>query len=145
MNNKQLDVFIDGLQDEILAEAKEAFGDKGFDRWRNPQFCGAMEDADSHAALTGTCGDTMEIFLKMEDDRVIQASYRTDGCSSSSICGSFAAELSIGKRAGEILDMSGKTILKETGRFPKEEEHCAHLAITTLKEAVNLYMRKLTD
>lgn len=145
MNNKELDTFIENLQDEIFAEAQNSFGDKGFDRWCNPQFCGAMENADSHAVLTGTCGDTMEIFLKMKEYRVIQASYRTNGCGSSSICGSFAAELSIGKKADEILDMSGKTILKEIGRFPKDEEHCAHLAIATLKEAINLYMKKLAD
>ncbi len=141
MNNKELDVFLNNLQDNIFTEAKESYGDRGFDRWCNPRFCKVLENADSHAVLTGSCGDTMEIFLKMKGDRVTKASYRTDGCGSSSICGSFAAELSIGKRADEILDMSGKTILEETGRFPKEEEHCAHLAITTLKEAINLYMK----
>ena len=144
MNNKELDVFIDDLQHEVNAEAIQAYGEKGFARWRNPKRCHSMEDADSHAVLKGGCGDTMEIFIKMEEGRVKDASYRTDGCGSSSICGSFAAELSIGKRPEEILDMSGKTILEEIGRFPQEEEHCAHLAISTLQEAINQYMQKKT-
>jgi len=46
-----------------------------------------------------------------------------------------------GKNADEILDMIKDTILNELGRFPKGEQHCAHLAITTVKEVINKYMR----
>lgn len=142
MPSNKLDAFLDRLQDDINNEAYEAYGPKGYERWRNPKYCHAMEDCDSRASLTGDCGDTMEIFIKMAEERVVDGSYRTTGCASSSICGSFAVELALGKTAGEILDMSGQTILDELGRFPKKEEHCAHLAITTLQEALNIYMRK---
>jgi nitrogen fixation NifU-like protein len=142
MDNKSLDAFIDKLQDDILNEAYSAYGKKGYDRWLNPKFCNTINNPDAQAALTGECGDTMEIFLCMNGETVEDASYRTNGCASSSICGSFAAELVIGKSADEILDMTGETILKELGRFPKDEQHCAHLAITTVKEAINRYMRE---
>ena len=141
MDNKSLDAFIDKLQEDILSEAYSAYGKRGYDRWLHPKFCNTISNADAHAALTGDCGDTMEIFLSMNGEIVKDASYRTTGCASSSICGSFAAELAIGKSADEILDMTGETILNELGRFPQEEQHCAHLAITTVKEAINTYMR----
>tara|TARA_Y100000589_G_scaffold311224_1_gene330387 strand:+ start:59 stop:508 length:450 start_codon:yes stop_codon:yes gene_type:complete len=145
MNNKDLDAFIDKLQGDILDEAYSAYGEKGYDRWLNPKFCNTISNPDGYACLTGECGDTMEIFLTMSGETVEDASYRTTGCASSSICGSFAAELAIGRRADEILDMTGDTILKELGRFPKEEQHCAHLAITTLKEAINRYMQRMNS
>ena len=140
MNNKELDAFVDKLQQDIFDEAYQAYGQKGYERWLNPKFCHEMQDYDSHAALTGECGDTIEIFISMDGETVRDGSYTTTGCASSSICGSFAVELSLGKTAEEILDMSGTTILEKLGSFPKDEEHCAHLAISTMKEAINKYM-----
>lgn len=142
MDNKDLDTFLDRLQEDILNEAYSAYGKKGYDRWLNPKFCNTITNPDVYAALTGECGDTMEISLCMDGEKVTDASYSTNGCGSSSICGSFAAELAIGKSADEILDMTGDTIFNELGRFPQDEQHCAHLAITTVKEAINKYMRQ---
>ncbi len=93
----KLDVFLDNLQNEIFEEARQALGEKGFHRWRNPKFCGRMENPDGYGRVTGECGDTMEIFLKFKDNRISHASYVTNGCASSSISGSFAAELTLGK------------------------------------------------
>lgn len=140
MNNQDFDALIDKIQNEIFDEAKNALGEKGFDRWRNPRYRGVMEDADEHALLKGSCGDTMEMYIRVKDDRVEQVTYVTDGCSSSSIAGSFASELAMGKTFAEVLDMTGADVLHEIGTFPKAEEHCAHLAITTLQEAVNSFL-----
>ena len=140
MNDQEFDALINRIQDEVFTEAREALGEKGFDRWRNPKYCGKMEDADTSAQLTGACGDTMWMYIKAHDNRLENISYFTDGCSSSSIAGSFAAELGMGKTFEEVLDLTGADVLREIGRFPKEEEHCAHLAVRTLQEAVNTYM-----
>ena len=89
----KLDQFIDDLQEQIFDEARQSLGEKGFDRWRNPRFAGKMENPDAHGRVRGTCGDTMEIFFKFENNRVKQGSYYTDGCASSGVSGSFAIEL----------------------------------------------------
>lgn len=140
MNDQEFDALVNKIQNQVFTEAKDALGDKGFERWRNPKFCGVMQDADSHARLKGSCGDTMEMFIRVKDDRLEQVSYFTDGCSSSSIAGSFAAELATGKTFEEVLDLKGADILQVIGTFPKAEEHCAHLAVTTLQEAVNSFL-----
>jgi len=140
MKDREFDELIHKIQDKIFAEAKNALGNKGFDRWRNPRYCGVMKNADSHARLKGSCGDTMEMYIRLKDDRIEQASYVTDGCSSSSIAGSFTAELALNKSLVEVLDMTGADVLREIGTFPEAEEHCAHLAVRTLQEAVNCYM-----
>ena len=134
------DTFVDQLQEQIFDETRDAFGEAGFQRWRNPQFRGPLADADSHARVKGSCGDTMEIFLKFENGRVSEAAYLTDGCGSSTVCGSFAAEMAFGKSPEELTDITGDAILEKLGRFPEEERHCAFLAAQTLQEAVERYM-----
>jgi len=134
------DNFVNDLQEQIFDEAKDAYGEKGFQRWRNPLYNGKLESPDGHARITGDCGDTMEIFLKFENDRVKQALYFTDGCASSSICGSFAAELAMGKDPDELADITGDSVLEKIGRLPETDMHCAGLAAATLQEALSSYM-----
>jgi len=84
----------------------------------------------------------MEIFLRFEQETVAEASFQTDGCGSSAVCGSFAAEMAHGKTPDELLDVTGEAILEKLGGLPKEEKHCAFLAGETLQEALSSYMKK---
>ena len=136
-----LDDFVDNLQQQIYDEARAAYGEKGFQRWLNPRHHGRMADADAHARVTGQCGDTMEIYLKFENGHVETATYFTDGCAASGICGSFAAELALGKDADALTDITGEAVRREIGRLPPEEEHCADLAAAAVQEALSRYMK----
>ena len=140
--NNDLDSFVDQLQEQIFAETREAFGEKVYQRWRQPLYMQAMDSPDGHANLRGECGDSIEIFLKFESNRVTQASFLTDGCATSVVCGSFAAEIALGKTTDELLDIDGKVILNELGGLPAENEHCAHLAAESLHAALDDFMRK---
>lgn len=135
-----LDEFLNNLQEKIFDDAKQAYGEKGFHRWRNPCFMGRMENCDSFARIKGKCGDTMEIYLKFENNRVKEASYFTDGCASSGLAGSFAAELAIGKDPDELVDINGISVLEAIGKLPDDDRHCADLAAATLQEALSKYM-----
>jgi nitrogen fixation NifU-like protein len=137
-----LDDFVARLQDQIFEETREAYGELGFQRWRNPLYRGAMPDADGHGRVTGKCGDTIELFLKFEDDRVARATFITDGCGSSTVCGSLAAELALSKNPDELAGVTGEKILEVLGRFPKEDEHCAFLAVESLQAALDDHMRR---
>ena len=139
----KIDAFVAELQEQIFDETREAFGEAGFARWRNPLYQGPLEDADSHASVKGTCGDTMQMFLKFDDQgRVCDAAYLTDGCGSSTVCGSFAAEMTLGKTPDELTEITGEAVLEKIGRFPEEDHHCAFLAAATIQEALSQYMRK---
>jgi len=137
-----LDDFVQDLQGQIYEETRAAYGDVAFERWMNPLYMGMIDNPDGYGCVTGSCGDTMQIFLKFENDKVKEASFLTDGCGASAVCGSFAAELSRGKSPDELLAISGDAILKILGGLPKEDEHCAYLAGETLQEALNEYMIK---
>ena len=138
--DKTFDEFTMRLQKEIFEEAKETYGEEAFKRWLNPIYMGIISNPDGYACLKGVCGDTMEIFLKFENEKVKEASYQTDGCGSSNICGSFAAEMALGKNPDELLNITGGAIIKRLGGLPDAEEHCAFLAAETLQEALNSYM-----
>ena len=142
--DRSIDDFIAQFQNEIMKQVKETYGEKVYERWQNPLYRGAIKDADGYARLKGRCEDTMEIFLKFQENLVNKAAFQTDGCGSSIVCGSVAAEVSFGKTPEELLDVSDADILMTLGGLPKEDEHCAFLAAATLHEAVNNYMMKLT-
>mgnify|MGYP001815105853 CR=1 FL=1 len=147
MTDKAFDAIVQQLQDQAFDDARQAYGDKGFERWRNPRFNGPLEDADADASggVLGVCGDTINIYLKFNGERVEKASYTTDGCGSSGLCGSFTAELAHGKNPEELLELTPEDVLNTIGTFPAEETHCATLAISALQEALNNYMISVVD
>lgn len=138
----KLDAFVDSLQKQIFDEAMDVLGEEGFDRWRHPRYRGKPDRFDVHSRATGSCGDSMEIFLRLDGDRVVDASYLTDGCGTSNVCGSFAAEMTLGKAVEEIADITGEAILARLGNVPEGERHCAFLAAGTVQEALRIYMTR---
>ncbi len=138
----EFDRFVQAMQDQINEETRRDYGEAAYERWRNPKYAGVLVNPDGYGRVTGTCGDTMQIFLRFQGERVSEATFQTDGCGSSGICGSFAAELALGKTAEEIAGVSGQTILDVLGGLPEEDRHCAFLAAETLQEALDDSMKK---
>ncbi|PKN62512.1 MAG: iron-sulfur cluster assembly scaffold protein [Deltaproteobacteria bacterium HGW-Deltaproteobacteria-15] len=136
------DDFTRGLQSQVYEETRKAYGQVAFERWLKPLYMGGMRDPDGYGRIIGTCGDRMEIFLRFEKNRVKEVMFQTDGCGSSTICGSFAAELAQGKSPEEITEITGELIISVLGGLPEEDRHCAFLAAQTLQEALDQYMKK---
>ena len=70
-----IDDFVEDIKRQIYEETKEAYGETAYQRWRNPLYRGTMTDPDGHGCLGGVCGDAVEIFLKIQNDRVVDASF----------------------------------------------------------------------
>jgi nitrogen fixation NifU-like protein len=113
-----------------------------FHNWLDSLQWKALKDPDGHACLTGKCGETIEIFLNFNGERVKEAAYLTNGCLSSRVCAALAAHMAHGKTPDEVLDITAQSILDLLGDFPKEQEHCAFLAAESLQEALHNYMIK---
>jgi nitrogen fixation NifU-like protein len=141
----KLDDFVEGLQNTIFEDTLRIYGEKAYRRWRNPLYMNSMQNPDGYGRITGPCGDTMEIFLKFNDGKVSDASFLTDGCGPSQICGSFAVELALGKNSEELKEITNETILNVVGGLPEEDQHCALLAANTLHEAVGYYVKKIAS
>ena len=102
---------------------------------QNPRNVGPLESYNGHACITGPCGDTMEIWLRVEDGRAEEIAFKTDGCRSSVACGSMATDLARGAPLEDVSAIQQKTILEALAGFPEEAHHCALLAANTLHAA----------
>ncbi|MDM7998774.1 MAG: iron-sulfur cluster assembly scaffold protein [Dehalococcoidia bacterium] len=121
-------------------QAEATYSETAVDHMRNPRNVGMISNADGQASITGPCGDTMEIWLRVEDGVIKQASSWTDGCGATIAAGSVTTELAKGKSAGEAFRITQQDVLKALGGLPDESVHCALLAANTMKEAVKDYL-----
>ena len=128
------------LQELILADARNIYSEIVIDHAMKPRNVGVMQDADGFARVTGPCGDTMEIWLKVNSDTIINASFMTDGCGTSIASGSMVTEMAKGKSMTDAQKISQQDVLDALGGLPDETEHCALLAVNTLKEAIRSYL-----
>ncbi|MBW1859855.1 MAG: iron-sulfur cluster assembly scaffold protein [Deltaproteobacteria bacterium] len=118
------DKFTDHLQQEINEEVIQTYGEQVYERWRNPRFGGRMERPTGCSRTTGSCGDTVEVFLRVKQGVVLEASFTTTGCGSSAVCASVACE-------------TGEMILEVLEGLPEDNVHCAFLAAETLQAALD--------
>ncbi len=105
----------------------------------DPHNLGALTDFNGNAKITGPCGDTMEFWLDVQNGKIKKAWFITDGCAPSLASGSIATCLAEGKTIPEAKAVSQQDILKALGGLPKDSEHCALLAVNTLKAACENY------
>ena len=139
-DKSDLDKMVEEMQTSIINDARETFSEEVVNRWLNPRNIGRMENPDGVCSIRGPCGDTMEIFLRVRDGRIANATFMTDGCGTSIAAGSMATDLAIGKTVEKVLKVSKEVILDELGGLPEESEHCALLASNTLREAIKDYL-----
>jgi nitrogen fixation protein NifU and related proteins len=110
------------------------------DHAQNPHNHGPLEDFNGRARITGPCGDTMEFWISALDDKIEQIGFTTTGCGTSHAAGSMATCLAKGKSISYTLNIHQKDILDALGGLPKENEHCALLAVNTLKATCEDYL-----
>lgn len=130
----------DDLQQKIENEMRGVYAETAIDHALNPRNIGGIANPDGHARLTGPCGDSMEIWLKVRDGIITNASFVTDGCGSSIAAGSMVTELAKSKITYEALKISQEDVLDALGGLPEENQHCALLAANTLKESLKDYL-----
>ena len=128
------------FQELMAAEMRKIYSETAIDHAMNPRNIGGMDSANGFATVTGPCGDTMKIWLRVKNDIILEAAFTTDGCGTSIASGSMVTELAKGKNAIQAQRISQQDVLSALGGLPEESEHCALLAANTLKEAVRDYL-----
>lgn len=106
------------------------------ERAQQPRNYGPIQPCHGHAEITGSCGDTMEFWIRVTDDRITDIGFTTSGCASSRAAGSIATELARGQTLRVAAHIEQADILGGLGGLPAESEHCALLASNTLKAAI---------
>ena len=128
------------FEELIRQEMRKVYTETVVDHALNPRNMGDMEDADGFGKVTGPCGDTMEIWLRVESNTIVAATFLTDGCGPSIASGSMLTELVKGKSIPWALRVSQQDVLDALGGLPEDSVHCALLAANTLKKAVRDYL-----
>jgi nitrogen fixation NifU-like protein len=128
------------LEQAVMEDMKKVYSEKTIDHFLNPRNLDEIPAPDGFARVTGPCGDTMEICLKVRDGKVTNASFWTDGCGPSIASGSMVTEMAKRMNIGEAQSISQHDVLAALDGLPEESEHCALLAANTLKEAIKNYL-----
>jgi len=128
------------FEELIKAEMRKVYSETTIDHAMNPRNLGDMEDADGFARVTGPCGDTMAIWLKVKNGTIAEANFLTDGCGTSIASGSMATEMAKGKAVAQAQRISQQGVLSALGGLPEESKHCALLAANTLRAAIRDYL-----
>ena len=127
------------IMDLYKETIKEIYSETVLDHGRNPRNLGIMAKNNAFSIIFGPCGDTMAVWLYIENNNITDIGFTTDGCMTSLAAGSMVTELAKGKNIDDALHIGQQDVLDALGGLPKESEHCALLAADTLKEAINNY------
>ena len=128
------------FEELIKEEMRKTYSETAIDHAMNPRNVGDMADADGFAKVTGPCGDSMEIRLKVNNNTIVGATFMTDGCGTTIASGSIVTEMAKEKNIIEARKISSQDVLNALGGLPEESQHCALLAANTLKAAIRDYL-----
>ena len=130
----------------LMGDALKSYSAKVIDHIMNPRNLGVMENADGYASGSlGNCGDTMEIWLKIDGSKISRASFMTDGCANSIACGSAITEIVTGKEIKEAMLIGQQSVVDALGGLPEEDRHCALHTSNTVKEAIRDYLNIMKE
>lgn len=122
-----------------------AYSDKVIDHYENPRNVGTL-DKDSDNVGTGlvgapACGDVMRLQIQVEDDKIVDAKFKTFGCGSAIASSSLATEMLKGKSLEEAKEIKNQAIVEELA-LPPVKIHCSILAEEAIKSAIDDYKEK---
>ena len=119
------------------------YSEKVMDHFRNPRNVGIIEDADGIGEVgNAKCGDIMKIYLKIEDEIIVDAKFETFGCASAIASSSMATELIKGKPVSEALALTNQAVVWALDGLPAPKIHCSVLAEEAIKKALQDYCEK---
>jgi len=130
----------DKYQELVKEKMSKLYSQTVIDHAMNPRNVGNTEAADGYASVTGPCGDTMDIWLKVKDDTIVKATFMTDGCGTTIAAGSMVTELAKDNSISQALRTSQEDVLSALEGLPEESKHCALLAANTLRAAAKDYL-----
>ncbi len=137
---QEFDESLKGMEQSVIGDMKRVYSEKTIDHFLNPRNLGEIPAPDGFGRVTGPCGDTMEICLKVRDGTITNASFWTDGCGPSIASGSMVTEMAKRISISEAQKIGQRDVLAALGGLPEGSEHCALLAADTLKEAIRNYL-----
>ncbi len=107
------------------------------------EYFGRMNDPTASSYLKGPCGDSMEFYLVIENNKITVIKYYTEGCASTRACAAMVSYMAHGKTVKEALAISAKDVIKSLKGLPEDHLHCSILAVSALYRAIADYLLRL--
>jgi nitrogen fixation protein NifU and related proteins len=130
------DEVFDDIEGLVLEEARKTYSPKVIDHFLNPRNVGELKNADCSNAMSGICGDTIGIYIGVDDQTITRISFVTNGCGPTIACSSAITCMAKGLTVREALKITGSDLMEYLGGLPVEHTHCADLAVNTLRSAL---------
>ena len=116
------------------------YSKKVMDHFTNPRNLGKMEDASGVGEVgNAKCGDIMKIYIKVENDIIVDVKFNTFGCGSAIASSSMATEMIKGKPISQALELSNQAVVEALDGLPAPKIHCSVLAEEAVRAAVKDY------
>lgn len=117
--------------------AQIGYSKKVMDHFMNPCNVGVIENAHSYGKVGNpVCGDLMEIFIQVKDDKIEDIKFRTFGCGSAIAVSSMVTEMAKGKTLQEAMKITKKDVADELEGLPHQKMHCSNLGADALHAAI---------
>ncbi len=119
------------------------YSEKVMDHFRNPRNMGEIPDADGVGTVGNpVCGDMMTIYIKVENERIVDIKFKTFGCGAAIATSSIITELAKGKPLEEAMKITRADVADSLGGLPSIKMHCSNLAADGLREAIKDWLKK---
>ena len=119
------------------------YNEKVMEVFKNPKNVGEIENPDGIGTVgNASCGDIMQISLKIENDIIVDAKFKTFGCAAAIATSSTATEMVKGMTIEEALKVTNKKVVETLGGLPSQKLHCSVLAEEAIKKAIENYLEK---
>ena len=122
---------------ELLREA--GYSEKAIEYYLKKVNVGIIEGAEATDTFTGLCGDSMRIYLKIENNVIKDAKFQAIGCAGAFASGSALTTIIKGKTLEEAKKITEQDVIQELGRLPGPKFHCARLAVDALRKSIKSY------
>ena len=126
-----------------MTNIQSQYSTKVMDHFSNPRNVGEMENPDGIGHVGNPiCGDIMKLYIKVKDNIITDARFKTFGCGAAIATSSMVTEMVKGKTIVEALTISNSAVAEALGGLPKVKMHCSVLAEEALKSAIDDYHKK---
>jgi len=125
---------------ELLRKA--GYSDKAIDYYMRKLNVGMIEGAEAVDSYTGLCGDSMRVYLKVEEGVIRDAKFQAIGCAGAFASGSALTEMVKGKTLKEAGKMTEHDVVNDLKELPGPKLHCARLAVDALRKSIESYVER---
>ena len=119
------------------------YNEKVMEAFKNPKNVGEIENPDGIGTVgNASCGDIMQISLRIENEIITDAKFKTFGCAAAIATSSTATDMIIGMSVEDALKITNKKVIECLGGLPSQKIHCSVLAEEAIKKAIEDYKSK---